>query len=162
MWEISNSGQLLSFFVSFLFGLGYGLFYTLFKAVRKAFRHGVFSVFLEDVVFSFIVAIITFLLFLAFSNGEIRFFMLIAIFFGFSAFYFTASNFLSRVIARILRFVFRVFSKAWRLLSVGLDIFFKTIAKTALYCGKKLRILSKCLKKPLKEGAQMVYTKEND
>lgn len=153
MWEISNSGQLLSFFISILFGLAYGLFYTLFKAVRKAFRHGAFSVFLEDVVFSFIVAIITFILFLAFSSGEIRFFMLLGIFIGFVAFYFTVSEFLSRVLSKLLRFASKILSKAWRLLCSGLDVFFKTMGKIVYYCGKKLRISNKYLKKPLKEGA---------
>lgn len=150
MWEISNSGQLLSFFVSFIAGLCYALFYTLFKGIRRAFRHSNFAVFSEDIIFCVVTAFVTFLLFLAFSSGEIRFFMLLSMFLGFIAFYLTLSNFLSRVLSRTLQFFWKVVRRFFSLSGAALGIFFKTIGKTVSYCGKKLRICYKYLKKPLK------------
>ncbi len=153
MWEISNSGQLLAFLVSFLFGIGYALFYTVFKALRRAFRHSNFSVFLEDIIYFEVIAFITFLLFLAFSNGEIRFFILLAIFLGFIAFYFTLSDVFSRAIAWILRLLRRFVKQISAFVRRTLGIFCKTVGVIGTYCRKKLRNCYKYLKKPLKEGA---------
>ena len=162
MWEISNSHQLISFLISLLFGVCYAVLYTLFKAVRRAFRHTSFAIFLEDIIFFQIISFITFLLFLAFSSGEIRFFMLLGIFLGFAAFYFTLADILSRALAYVLRLISRVYRWFSSLFSAVFGFFSKMVGKTASYCGKKLRICYKYLKKPLKQRAQMVYTNENE
>ncbi len=153
MWEISNSHQLISFLASLLFGVGYALFYTVFKALRRAFRHTGLAIFLEDIIFFQIISFITFLLFLAFSNGEIRFFMLLGIFLGFAAVYFILADILSRALAWLLRFGARIIGRILSLFSAVFGFLGKTAGKTAAYCGKKLRICYKYLKKPLKDKA---------
>lgn len=139
MWEISNWEQVFSFFTAFIFGIGYSIFYCFFKGIRKSFRHNVFVVFLEDILFFLVSAVVTFLLLLALTNGEIRFYMLLGIFLGFILFYFSLSAFLSSVIAAIFKGV------KWCILRVAhlLGSIFK-------FFGKKLRNCYKYLKKPLK------------
>lgn len=152
MWEISNSHQILSFAVSLLFGIAFGLFYTFFKGARRAFWHSTFAIFLEDIIFFEIISFITFLLFLAFSNGEIRFFMLLGIGLGFSAFYFILADLLSKAFAFVLKIFSKIIKRILGIFRSGLDVFFKTLFKIFSYCGQKLRNYYKYLKKPLKQG----------
>ncbi len=140
MWEISNSEQVFSFFTALLFGVGYSVFYCILRAIRKSFRHNALAVFIEDILFFLITAITTFLLLLALTNGEIRFYMLLGIFLGFSLFYFTLCDFLSSIIAAFFKGV------KWCVLWVAhlLGVIFN-------FFGKNLRNYYKYLKKPLKE-----------
>lgn len=162
MWEISNTHQLLSFLISLLFGVGFGLYYSLFKAVRRSFHHTVWVIFLEDVFFFFSAAVITFLLMLALSAGEIRFFILLGIFLGFCAFYFTLAERISAVFAfvikgtrTILKAIFGFFGRIFGF--VG-----KKAVTMARFCKEKSKKCYKYLKKPLKERGNMVYTKKNE
>ncbi len=139
MWEISNSDQLFAFFTALIFGVCYGIFFCLFKALRKAFRHSAIMVFIEDILFFVIIAVVTFLLLLALTNGEIRFFMLLGIFLGFSLFYFSVCSYFSGILAAVFKGIKWCFSWAWRFLVSVLKFF-----------REKSRNCYKYLKKPLK------------
>lgn len=151
MWEINNTQQLLSFLISLLFGVGFGLYYAFFKAVRRSFHHTVWAIFLEDIFFFFSVAVITFLLMLALSAGEIRFFILLGILIGFCVFYFTLAERLSAVLAFIIKAVHSLLKVVFSFLKRIFNFLGKIVLKTARFCKEKSKKCYKYLKKPLKE-----------
>ena len=161
MWEISNSRQLLSFGVSLLFGVGYGIYYAVFKAIRRSFRHTAFSIFLEDIIFFFTSAVVTFLLMLALSAGEIRFYILLGILIGFCVFYFILAESVSLGIAFIIKVLLLSFSAVFSVFKKIFIFISKTAVKIAHFCKEKSKKCYKYLKKPLKEQGKMVYTKKN-
>ena len=161
MWEISNSQQLISFGVSLLFGVGFGVYYALFKGIRRAVRHTAAAVFFEDIFFFFSTAVITFLLLLALSVGEIRLYILLGILIGFCAFYFIMSEPVSIGFAFIIK-VFRLcFSVVFSFLRKNFGILVKSAAKMVHFCREKFKKCYKYLKKPLKDKGTLVYTKKN-
>ena len=83
MWEISNTSQAVSFLYSIILGILYALFYDIFRAVRIVKPQTAFSVFLQDLFYFFITAIVTFIYLLALTNGEIRAYVLVGILIGF-------------------------------------------------------------------------------
>lgn len=159
MWEISNNRQLVAFLISLLFGAGYAVVYTFLKALRKTIKHSAAALFFEDIIFFEIISFITFMLMLALESGEIRFYILIAIFLGFTAFYLILSHPLSDFLAMIFKFFIRVFVFIKRYISSAFGVFCKTAGKIAAFCGEKLRICGKYLKNILKATHNMVYTK---
>ena len=137
--------------LSVLFGIGYAVLYSFFKGLRRAVRFSAVAIFFQDIIFFELIAIATFLLLLALEYGEIRLYVLISILVGFCAFYLLLSEFLSRIIAAALRFFIGLFG-----------VFCKTLGKMEAYCGKKLRICYKYVKKHLKDIVYLVYTKSNN
>ncbi len=161
MWEISNSWQVLSFLISLLFGVGFGVYYSLFKAIRRSFYHTAWAVFLEDIIFFFTAAVLTFLLMLVLSCGEIRFFILLGIFLGFCIFYFTLAERLSLVFAILIKAVYRVVKAIFAFFGRVLRFIGATATKIGRFCKEKSKKCYKYLKKPLKEQGEIVYTKKN-
>ena len=161
MWEISNAQQLLSFGISLLFGTGFGVYYSVFKAVRRSFRHTVWAIFLEDIFFFFSCAVITFLLMLVLSAGEIRFFILLGILIGFCAFYFTLAERISAVFAFIIKTVQTLLRAIFRFFARNFEYISKVAVKMGRFCKEKSKNCYKYLKKPLKEKGGLVYTKKN-
>ncbi len=124
MWEISNNTQLYSFFISCIFGAGYCAFYDVFRVVRKIITHTTVIIFFQDILYFTVIGIVTFLLQLAFSAGEIRAYLLLGILLGFVIYNFTLSlsvrkisvfllNRLIKVIGVILRHVWNIAAKIW-------------------------------------------------
>ncbi len=97
MWEISNNAQLYSFLMSVIFGMGYCVFYDVFRSIRRVKKHCVTAVFFEDILYFAVIGIVTFLLQLAFSAGEIRLYLLFGILLGFLVWNFTLSRFFVKI-----------------------------------------------------------------
>ena len=143
MWEINNNTQLYSFFISFLFGIGYCIFYDIFRSLRKIKKHSAVVVFFEDIIYFSIIGIITFLLQLAFSAGEIRLYLLFGIFLGFIVWNFTVSKFL----IRLLVFLIMCIIKAFKAIYIFSDKIFTQISAFIAKIGSKIK---KTLKKSQK------------
>lgn len=162
MWEISNNRQLLSVLLSLAFGVGYAVIYSFLKGFRKAVRNSALAIFFQDIIFFEIISFITFLLLLALEYGQIRLYVLLSMAVGFSLFHLFVSEFLSRIIAWILRLLILLFSRIFRFLDKAVGVFSKTVSKIAVNCIKKLRKCYKYLKKHLKGAGCLVYTKNTN
>lgn len=78
MWEIKNSIQIISFFAALVLGVIISLCYDILRAVRKCGKNSFWAVLVTDIFFSFLSAVVTFLFFMVFTSGQIRFYVIFA------------------------------------------------------------------------------------
>lgn len=101
------SSQLFGFAVSVAAGVVLGAFYDVFRIWRTFFHTEKRAVFFQDVFYMVAVAFLTFLLALAVSFGEIRFYLLGGEAAGWFAYYFTVGQVTDRVFRFISRLLYR-------------------------------------------------------
>lgn len=80
------------FCIFFLLGLFINLIFDIFRGIRKSFKFTNIVVFLQDILFLGISGFLFFRTLLVFNNGEIRFFMLIALTLGICIYSLTISR----------------------------------------------------------------------
>ncbi len=151
MWEISNISQAVSFLYSIILGIIYALFYDFFRAVRIVKPQTAFSVFLQDLLYFFITAIVTFIYLLALTNGEIRAYVLVGILIGFLLFIFTISKYYIIALTFVLKLIFNF-------INLILKGFYIIIGKLDLLITIFLKNTLKCFKKGLKRLITLLYT----
>ena len=95
--------------------------YDVFRIIRIAFGGKTVAVFIEDILFSIIALVLTFIFVVAFNNGELRFFVLIGELIGFIAYYFTVgkltilfSKTLISTLKKTMRFILKPLVKIFR------------------------------------------------
>ena len=108
--EIHWLDQLGGFGIFCLFGMALGVYYTVFKLLRHFIRYSRRAIFFQDLFFFVTSAIVTFMLLMNVTNGEVRGYILLAVFLGFLAYYFT----LGLPIFLAGRFVIDLFRKGYR------------------------------------------------
>ena len=84
--------------------------YDVFRIIRIAFGAKQIAVFVEDMVFSLIALILTFVFVITFNNGEVRFFVLIGELLGFIVYYFTVGRAVMLLSKAIINLVKKIFS----------------------------------------------------
>ena len=151
MWEIKNNEQIFSFAASCLFGFIYCLLYDIFRSCRRVKKYSTAAVFFQDVFFFCIISVTTFLLLLAFCNGEIRGY----IFFGILLGAVICSITVSRIWIPILTFIFKkiiwLFSKLKWLFQVVWTYFYRIGLQVLKNCKKIFKKTRKYLKNILKQ-----------
>jgi len=118
MEGISLIGQLTTFCYSIVLGLICGLIYDVFRLLRIAFRCGAILVFLTDIIFWLLCAFLTYSFLLCFTDGTVRFYVLIAAAAGFIIYLLT----IGKLTRKVFLFVFKPFKAFFRLIR---RIFFK-------------------------------------
>lgn len=151
MWEISNTSQAISFLYSVVLGIFFAIIYDFFRSLRKCKQHTILSVFIQDILYFLILSVITFLFFLALTNGQIRGYILIGILLGFLLFVLT----LSKYYIIVLSFLLKLFFKLLNLISKG---FYIIIGKMDRFITDFFKNTLKCLKKGLKKLICLLYT----
>ncbi len=107
MWEISSISQIVSVLYALLTGVILSVFFDFFRAARKLKVYSKTMVFFQDMIFWIIATFVTFLLLIARTNGEVRFYILLSLLAGFFVYRVTLSSF----VLRFLLFLFKVFGK---------------------------------------------------
>ena len=118
MWEIDNALQLLGFFRSFCLGIIYCIFYDFFRALRKSVKHTSLSVFFEDIIYCFTLAVTLFLFLLAVTNGELRGYVFLGVIIGFLICRITVSKLFIKLLCFVLKLILKMFDYINRILSV--------------------------------------------
>jgi len=145
MWEISFSLELLNSLRALIFGVIIAFLYDFLKGWRIILKSSAVTVFLQDIIFSFLLGIALFCFFLVTTNGEIRGYIIISSLFGFLLYRISISRFILNVIVKlysILCWLLRYFKG---LLTVFFD-------KLFAYFEKIFKKLGFLLKKVLKKG----------
>ncbi len=147
MWEIDIKFQLLTFLFACVLGAIYSAFYDLFRALRLVKNPKPFTIFLEDLFYFITLAFITFFYLLAFTNGEVRFYVIIGIVLGFIAFYILLSKYNLLLLKCLFTIIFN-----------GINLFFK-----GLYwlINKIDNISSNFFKKCLKMASKVLYNNKS-
>ena len=110
MWEISLKGQLLSFAAALVLGAALCLFYDILRALRSTGFNSFAAVTVTDVFFWLTAAVLTFLLLLGLSGGEIRGYVLL----GEAAGFMLCRVTLSKPLFGVLKFCFKAAAAAIR------------------------------------------------
>lgn len=112
--EYSNQAQLQLFLFGILLGIIFGLLFDIFRVIR-VFSGGKVSVFFQDFIYFLLCSIPTFIYLFVFNRGQVRFFALLSIFIGATAYYLSVGRFLFPVLRRFLfrikNFILRIFRK---------------------------------------------------
>ena len=140
MWEINSVSQISGSLFALLLGVLLSLTYDVIRALRKIGFKSFVLVFLGDILFSFLSAIITFLFLLVFTNGAIRAYVL---FFEVLGFLLCRITF-SKIFLKILIMFFSYFKKTFAYISALLLLFSK---KTEEFFGKIYSFIKKTFKK---------------
>ncbi|MBQ3547316.1 MAG: spore cortex biosynthesis protein YabQ [Clostridia bacterium] len=152
MWEIDNSFQLISFLVSCGFGVIYCLLYDLLRAVRKVNEVSDATVFLQDIIYFFVISIATFMLLTALSNGEVRGYIIIGLLLGFLLCFCTFSKINLKILTLIFEKISFLGSKIVTLINTLIDAIWRFFNKTVEKIGKLLTNVKKIFKNLLKKS----------
>jgi len=160
MWEINNLFQLLGFVYSILLGGLFSFIYDFVKSFRLTLKFSSLFIFILDILYFLSISFLTFLFYISFTDGEIRYYILLGMILGFIIFRITVSKVLIFLLIHILKFIFLITDKLngyilvlnGRISSV-LKEFFKNILKIF----KKIK---NNLKKDLKSDSVLLYTNE--
>ena len=85
--------------------------YDIFRIIRVAFGGKKTAVFVEDLIFSLVALVLTFVFVIAFNNGELRFFVLIGELLGFVTCHYTIGRIIigfSRAIINSVKWFFKL------------------------------------------------------
>lgn len=109
--------QLQTFEISLLFGAILGAFYDLFRIIRIFFKCRFWDVFIQDVIYFFISAVLTFLFILFINFGEIRFYILAAEIIGWILYYTTVGNLIHKLFCRFSIAIKKFFTPIFKSIS---------------------------------------------
>ncbi len=90
--EITLAEQTSCFFYSCLFGACMSLLYDLFRSVRIIFRFGKAATFFHDILYFFLVGVLTFGFILVVNHGELRAYLFLGEFLGWLLYHLTVGN----------------------------------------------------------------------
>lgn len=138
---LSLSTQTRSFLLSLGFGLIIGILYDVLRVVRIFLSFSKIAAYVTDFLFSVLSAVMTFLFCLSVSNGEVRLYIILGEFIGFSVFYLSfgtvAVKFSEKTVKKMLnalrkifRLIFSPFIKIFTVVSIKCTKLRKKVQKT--------------------------------
>lgn len=113
---MSVAEQSQSFCIFFIMGLLIGFLFDIFRSFRKNLKFSDMIVYFQDIIFLFICGIFIFRGILVFNQGNIRFYIFIAIFLGILIYALTLSNTCSIILNVILKAIKKITKIIWRIL----------------------------------------------
>ena len=111
MWEINSIFQLLGFVYSLFLGGLFSFLYDVIKSLRLTLKLSYLTVFIFDILYFISISILSFLFFMSFTDGEIRYYILFGVIIGFYIFRLTVSKVLIFVLTHILKFIYFIINK---------------------------------------------------
>ena len=134
MWEINLAEQTLSFLLSLLLGVILCLKYDIFRAYRKIKKPTVIGVFIQDVLYFLICAVLTFLLMIITTSGQVRGYIFIGIVIGFAI----CRISLSVLFFKILVVLFGAVAKIFKVVKQKTTVLIKAIFRKIQGIAEKL------------------------
>lgn len=129
MWEINLNLQIEGFLWSVVVGSAFCVAFDILNITEQKATFSKKRVFIVDILYFLVVAFISFFLFLAFCNGEIRWFIFAGELIGFFLCKKTLSKLYTPIILIILSLVKRLFLLIKRLILRPVCLFFYKISK---------------------------------
>lgn len=148
--ELQVSAQTFLFLESCLLGAVLGVIYDIFRILRISFKNGSFLIFLEDALFFFICAILTFCFMLTTNDGQVRFFILLGEGIGFILYHCTIGVLVMKISKLIIRFIGRLFSLLYKILLAPFVRLFRFLFRKCSPLFKKISGNCKKIKKKAK------------
>ena len=98
--EILNQTYL--FAIYFICGVIIGIFFDLFRILRKSFKTPDIITYIEDIIFGILTGIFLIFIIFVFNNGELRFYIFLALILGLSIYLLTISKYFIKFNVKIL------------------------------------------------------------
>ncbi len=105
MLIVDVEGQVVSFLLSILLGAVFCIMYDLLRSLHKLYIKGFAEVFVLDLLFWFVCAIITYLFLVIYCNGIVRGFVVIGALMGFLAVRIILSKYILLIFTFVLKFI---------------------------------------------------------
>ena len=102
--EVSILSQIVVFFFSMVLGLIFGVIFDFFRIIDIIFNATLRRIFFEDILYFFIMSIMTFIFMLIFNKGDFRVFIVIGELIGFFLWHFTIGRINVKFSSKILIF----------------------------------------------------------
>lgn len=110
-------------------GVLIGIIFDIFRILRKTIKTSDFVTYIEDFLFWIITSIILFYSIFTYNNGELRFFMFLAVILGFVLYICTISSYLIKINVKIINVIKRIFLKLFEIIYNPLIKTFKILKK---------------------------------
>lgn len=149
-------------------GVLIGIIFDIFRILRKTIKTSDFVTYIEDFLFWIITSIILFYSIFTYNNGELRFFMFLAVILGFVSYICTISSYLIKINVKIINVIKRIFLKLFEIIYKPLiktfKILKKVIFKPILFVIINIRKNIKNIKNRLKDkkSSKITYAIKND
>lgn len=101
MEEIINN-QAYLFVIYFICGIIIGIFFDLFRILRKSFKTSDFITYIEDIIFGILTGIFLIFMLFIFNNGQLRFYIFLAIILGLIIYMLTISKYFIKINVKII------------------------------------------------------------
>jgi len=161
MYSFEQSEQLKLFLLSLGAGFLLGIVYDILRTIRLTFSKGKVIIFIFDILYFIIFALLTFLFFLATNKGEFRSYMIFGEILGWLFYYFSfglaAKSFTDafvKMIHSVFKFIFKIVSAPFLLI---FKLFLKIKDKISLFFKKVKKKSEKNRKKHLPKLRLYVY-----
>ncbi len=106
------------FCIFFILGLFIGLIFDIFRSMRKNFNFPDFIVIIQDIIFLLISGILLLRSIIVFNNGELRFFVFLALIFGIIIYSLTLSNICGIIFYVVFKIIKRLCRIIWRIVKL--------------------------------------------
>ena len=143
---VSVSDQAIIFFYSGLGGMLIAFLYDAFRIKRKAMKTGTFSLYVEDIVYWVIVAIIMFGTIYISNDGELRGFIFLGTFIGIIIYILFLSKIVMMILITLLRIIHKVFTMVWKVATYPFRVIFKILSIPGLLILSRIKRISKRIK----------------
>lgn len=100
-----NNNQIYLFAIYMLCGIVIGIGFDIFRVLRKSFRTSDMVTYIEDILFGILTGIFLIIMLFIFNNGQLRFFIFVAIFLGLLLYLLTISKYFIKINVIILTFI---------------------------------------------------------
>ncbi len=100
-----NNNQIYLFLIYMLCGIVIGIGFDIFRVLRKSFRTSDMVTYIEDILFGILTGIFLIIMLFIFNNGQLRFFIFVAIFLGLLLYLLTISKYFIKINVIILAFI---------------------------------------------------------
>ncbi len=144
---VSLNAQALIFLYTVIGGLFVGFIYDLFRISRKVFKPSNWVIYLQDIIFWFIVSIVIFITFFISNAGEIRGYAIIGIILGAILYACTMSFFIMKVSLKIINFITKLSKSIYKTLRRPVKLAFKAICAPFYMSYKTLVKIKKRINK---------------
>jgi len=103
---VFSQGQIFIIFI--ILGMCIGVIFDFFRSSRKIFKTSDFMTSIEDIIFMAIVGILLVNTLILTNNGQIRFYIIIAVFLGISFYFLTISKICIIILQEVMKFFKKV------------------------------------------------------
>lgn len=164
-YGLTTSDQMSHFLFAIGFGFLAGFFYRFVSSIRKAISSKKIAYIIQDLFFSIVTTILAFVFMLVYSDGEIRFDLIIAMIIGALIYFLSCDNFVKKTaypivisIKKLVRLIFKPITVAISLLKK----LSKKITNSAKSMKNKIKNRNKDIKKQKKEKSNRTERKKKN